>query len=289
MDVREAVWAAQSKLRDFWRAHQKACRRLEACIESVELARRWPSDPDYDAAREAEPKDYVTIALGDGTPEIRPAPWPNRLAWLAEAVIELRATYDAAMEALGRLPDTLFDPPDTPPVDRLSARVRLWLNMCHGLFEWCWSDEASDWPDVRPLFYHDRIMEHAKRDDSEYWALDKRLTRGLLSLPASEQRPKLTPAKADEADGGKKKKQKRATINMRMMEVLQENREAMGWSSVKWAKHLECSRSTITETATWKNLEKARYDLKAQRMADGKRRRTPKRSDTEAAKDMQDK
>ncbi len=66
---------------------------------------------------------------------------------------------------------------------------------------------------------------------------------------------------------------KRATVNMRMMETIQVNPEAMGWTSTQWQKHLKCrSRSVITDTQIWKSLEINRLRLKAER-GESKRRR----------------
>ncbi len=68
-----------------------------------------------------------------------------------------------------------------------------------------------------------------------------------------------------------------ATVNERMAGTIMENPEAMGWNSTKWSKHLKCGKSTVVETATWKKLESARLQAKAERMND--RQRKPKASD----------
>jgi len=69
-----------------------------------------------------------------------------------------------------------------------------------------------------------------------------------------------------------------ATVNERMAGTIMENPEAMGWNSTQWSKHLQCAKSTVVETATWKNLESARQQTKAEEMKD--RRRKPKASDS---------
>jgi len=71
---------------------------------------------------------------------------------------------------------------------------------------------------------------------------------------------------------------KPATVNERMAGTIMENPEAMGWNSAQWAKHLKCGKSSVVETATWKKLESARLQAKAERMKD--RRRKPKASDS---------
>ena len=68
-----------------------------------------------------------------------------------------------------------------------------------------------------------------------------------------------------------------ATVNERMVGTIMEIPEAMGWNSPQWAKHLQCGKSSVVETATWKRLESARLQAKAERMKD--RRRKPKASD----------
>jgi len=69
----------------------------------------------------------------------------------------------------------------------------------------------------------------------------------------------------------------KATVNERMAGTIMENHEAMGWNSPQWARHLACAKSTVVETATWKQLESARQQAKAERVKD--RRRKPKASD----------
>ncbi|MDA1326297.1 MAG: hypothetical protein O3C34_16325 [Proteobacteria bacterium] len=69
-----------------------------------------------------------------------------------------------------------------------------------------------------------------------------------------------------------------ATVNERMAGTIMEKPEAMGWNSPQWAKFLKCGKSSVVETATWKILEIARLQAKAERMND--RRRKPKASDS---------
>ncbi len=71
---------------------------------------------------------------------------------------------------------------------------------------------------------------------------------------------------------------KPATVNERMAGTIMATPEAMGWNSAQWAKHLKCGKSSVVETATWKKLESARLQAKAERMKD--RRRKPKASDS---------
>jgi hypothetical protein len=79
------------------------------------------------------------------------------------------------------------------------------------------------------------------------------------------------------AAGSSDDKPKRATVNMRMMDEIQKNREAMGWGATKWSRHLRCSKAAVCEAQTYKNLESARLAAKAEHMKD--RRRKPKASD----------
>ena len=85
-------------------------------------------------------------------------------------------------------------------------------------------------------------------------------------------------AQGDDEAEATKPTGKPATVNERMAGTIMENPDAMGWNSVQWAKHLKCGKSSVVETATWKKLESARLQAKAERMKD--RRRKPKASDS---------
>ncbi len=68
-------------------------------------------------------------------------------------------------------------------------------------------------------------------------------------------------------NGGEKPKEKpprKATINMRMADVLQNEIEAMGWTISQWQAHLKCSRAAIAESKTWSNLTVNRAERKAE-------------------------
>jgi hypothetical protein len=62
-------------------------------------------------------------------------------------------------------------------------------------------------------------------------------------------------------------------INAKMLEVIQNNHEAMGWNSRKWAEHLRCSKSAVVETQTWKDLGMRRDRERAERRKDRRRKR----------------
>ncbi|MCI0419395.1 MAG: hypothetical protein L0312_09270, partial [Acidobacteria bacterium] len=47
---------------------------------------------------------------------------------------------------------------------------------------------------------------------------------------------------------------RKPSVNARMLETIQANHEAIGWSSTQWSEHLQCAKSTVVETPTWKNL-----------------------------------
>jgi hypothetical protein len=70
---------------------------------------------------------------------------------------------------------------------------------------------------------------------------------------------------------------RKASINARMMETIQSNFEAAGWSCRRWAEELRCAKSSVAETRTWKDLTMQRDRLRAERRKD--RRRRPKGSD----------
>jgi hypothetical protein len=94
--------------------------------------------------------------------------------------------------------------------------------------------------------------------------------RDILNCATQKRLRQLEPAAATNANLGRKPK---ATINMRMADEVLKNPEAMGWTTVQWQRCLKCrSRSTIADTATWKNLEIHRAGLKAARRKDRTRR-----------------
>lgn len=68
-----------------------------------------------------------------------------------------------------------------------------------------------------------------------------------------------------------------ATANERMAGEIIKKPDAMGWNSPKWSQFLKCAKSTVVATQTWKKLESARLQAKAERMLD--RRRKPKASE----------
>jgi hypothetical protein len=76
---------------------------------------------------------------------------------------------------------------------------------------------------------------------------------------------------------GDKKSPRKATVNIRMLEVIQDNPESLGWNSPQWARHLKCGKSTVVETKTWKDLRTGRERERAERALD--RRRKPRASD----------
>ena len=51
-----------------------------------------------------------------------------------------------------------------------------------------------------------------------------------------------------------KAKVKGKHINERMLAMLQQNPDSVNWSSKRWSEALDCSKSTIAGTLTWKNI-----------------------------------
>lgn len=77
-----------------------------------------------------------------------------------------------------------------------------------------------------------------------------------------------------------KKRSKGVTINAQMLDTITKRPEARQWSIQQWTTHLDCSRSTVHDTLTWKELMKAREAAKQEKLAeqtftgrDGKRKR----------------
>lgn len=59
-------------------------------------------------------------------------------------------------------------------------------------------------------------------------------------------------------------RQGKATINARMIDVLQREPDAMGWTAKQWAKRLKCSPPGIVGTNVWKSMKLDREKGKAE-------------------------
>jgi len=93
------------------------------------------------------------------------------------------------------------------------------------------------------------------------WGLD-----AMLNLYASvgvEFRAASEPLPVGKGDG---------TANAMMLEQLQKNHEAAGWSLREWEAAIGRSKSAIHETPTWKMLEEQREKVKAERALDRRRK-----------------
>jgi len=82
------------------------------------------------------------------------------------------------------------------------------------------------------------------------------------------------PATAAEGTKGKR-------INERILGMLQQKTESLGWSAQQWADALGCSKSTIVETHTWKTtLSAAKARDKAEReLRQGRKQRSESEDD----------
>jgi hypothetical protein len=72
----------------------------------------------------------------------------------------------------------------------------------------------------------------------------------------------------DKADVNRQKKR----INARMLEIIQQDQNAMGWNSTQWATCLKCAKSSVVETQAWKDLTMGRERIKAEKVKDRRRR-----------------
>jgi hypothetical protein len=104
-----------------------------------------------------------------------------------------------------------------------------------------------------PLELTKRLLLLAKRCD----AADVE-EKGATKVTANDKTPASTP---------------KAGVNARMIETIQSNHEAMGWTCTQWAKHLRCGKSTVAETKTWKDITMARDRKRAELATDRRWRR----------------
>ena len=69
-------------------------------------------------------------------------------------------------------------------------------------------------------------------------------------------------------------KRPKPTVNARMLEVVQQDQDAIGWNTTKWAKHLKCAKSTIVDTDAWNLYRTLREKNKAEQALDRHGRNT---------------
>ncbi len=90
------------------------------------------------------------------------------------------------------------------------------------------------------------------------------LDERLLIAESKEPKDPLKPPK------------KKATINIRMLEIIQKDpAESLGWTITEWSERLKCSRSSVHGTEAWKNLREMHMDGKQQRARDRRGRNVP--------------
>lgn len=96
----------------------------------------------------------------------------------------------------------------------------------------------------------------------------QRANVGKLGQPSAPATPKPEVAERNEPQQSVDARRSGASVNARMLEVMQSNPDARGWSARQWAKHLGCSKSAVAATPTWKQLELMRLGHKAQQRKD---------------------
>lgn len=77
--------------------------------------------------------------------------------------------------------------------------------------------------------------------------------------------------------GGARMQRPRATINARMLETLQKNPDARGWTVRKWTEYLKCSRAGVHDTETWRQLSALRELERVERAVSKRHNRRPLR------------
>lgn len=63
-----------------------------------------------------------------------------------------------------------------------------------------------------------------------------------------------------------------ATVNARMIDLLNRRTDSRGWTSRQMAEALECSKSAVAETACWRELQKERVQARQDRISRTRRR-----------------
>lgn len=88
------------------------------------------------------------------------------------------------------------------------------------------------------------------------------------AVPTREESKAVQPASKKRSTG-----KVRATINARIIDLLQQHPEASGWSARKIAAHLKCGKSTVAATNTYLVLEVERTKARAERATAQRRNR----------------
>lgn len=81
-------------------------------------------------------------------------------------------------------------------------------------------------------------------------------------------------ARSNTVAGSSKKKSKGKNINAQMLAKIQDDPEAIYWSTDTWAQVLDCAKSSVCDTDTWKNICGSSRETK--RLETGKRPRKRK-------------
>lgn len=74
--------------------------------------------------------------------------------------------------------------------------------------------------------------------------------------------------------GAKPQSNRRKNVNGQMLDKIQNDPECRGWTSGRWAKELKCSKPSVVDTPTWRQLMLDREKLKAERARDRRGRGT---------------
>lgn len=120
----------------------------------------------------------------------------------------------------------------------------------------------------------DKNHEYDGDNTTRYFLTDAEISEvnaeliDLAGFYDSPEEPEAEPVEAG-AEPVESKKPKRAAkhknINARMIETIQKNHEAAGSTSPRWAAFLKCSSSSVTNAATWQNLQDSRDLAKSER------------------------
>lgn len=115
------------------------------------------------------------------------------------------------------------------------------------------------------------------------WAIGEVLAVPEQSESSGKPGPQSTTANGNSEKRSADRRTKKPSVNARMVDTIQSNNEAEGWTSTQWARHLKCSKSTIVDTSTWKALENRRLTILSERQLDRRGRNIPRRSRRTAA------
>ncbi len=159
------------------------------------------------------------------------------------------------------------------PPGAFRARQKLWFQklLAGGPVGW----QRQYWARVREFAGLFDIPANLAAGIEAEWAAARRAL-AADALPPVEQPGASNGQAAARGNGTLAAEKPTATVNARMLELVQRDLERVrGWTTKQWATELRCARSSVVKTRVWQDLAIARDRQRAEKAADRRRRKRP--------------